>query len=65
LPATIRPNSNSLSSALWGETRCADDTMGEAAAERAAGASAAGTDFFGMTGLLDEAMALPRGGTTA
>jgi hypothetical protein len=39
--------------------------MGEAAAERAAGTSAAGTDFFGMTGLLDEAMALPRGGKTA
>src|SRR3990167_5016998 len=29
LLATIRPNSNSLISALWGETRCADDTMCE------------------------------------
>jgi hypothetical protein len=28
LPATIRPNSNSLISALRGDTRWADDTMG-------------------------------------
>src|SRR3990167_1772575 len=29
LLATISPNSNSLISALWGDTRCADDTMGD------------------------------------
>jgi hypothetical protein len=28
LPATIRPNSNSLISALSGETKWAEDTMG-------------------------------------
>jgi hypothetical protein len=46
LPATIRPNSNSLISALSGETRWAEDTMGLAALLEAEFLLGMGTRFL-------------------